>query len=246
MKETFGQRLSRFRKAKGLTQEDVAKQITISPQAVSKWENDISSPDILELSTLADILGVSVNELLGREENKKEVAEEVTDTPLQEETSKDNNVEDEDDRKIKEGMEALKRKHQKEHRPIDTITAIVNGVLMLCALIAYLLVGFFWKEGNLGWTWGWVFFLVAVVIGSIFSAIKEKKMCNFVYPVLIVVIYVTLGMFGQHFGFNGWHPYWFLFITIPIYYVIAGSVDKAIHRNDPVDKDEDEEDEEED
>ena len=246
MKETFGRRLSRFRKAKGLTQEDVAKQITISPQAVSKWENDISTPDILELSTLADILGVSVNELLGREENKKEVAEEIIDTPLQEESSNNSSTEDEDERKIKEGIKALKRKHQKEHRPIDTITAIIKGVLMLCALIAYLLVGFFWKEGNLGWAWGWVFFLVAVVIGSIFDAIKEKKMCKFVYPVLIVAIYVTLGMFGQHFGFNGWHPFWFLFITIPIYYVIAGPVDKAIHRNDTVDKDEDDEEDEED
>ena len=67
MDETFGQRLSRIRKEKGLTQEDIAKRIVISPQAVSKWENDVSSPDILVLSSLADILGVSVDELLGRE-----------------------------------------------------------------------------------------------------------------------------------------------------------------------------------
>ena len=37
MNETFGQRIQRLRKQKGLTQEDVAKRITISPQAVSKW-----------------------------------------------------------------------------------------------------------------------------------------------------------------------------------------------------------------
>ena len=46
---------------------DIAKRIIISPQAVSKWENDLSSPDILVLSSLADILGVSVDELLGHE-----------------------------------------------------------------------------------------------------------------------------------------------------------------------------------
>ena len=39
MKETFGQRLLRLRKAKGLTREDIASRVTISPQAVSKWEN---------------------------------------------------------------------------------------------------------------------------------------------------------------------------------------------------------------
>ena len=32
---------------------------------------------------------------------------------------------------------------------------------------------------------------------------------------------------------NLWHPYWFLFITIPLYYVIFGAIDKIIHRNEP-------------
>ena len=129
MKETFGQRLSRFRKAKGLTQEDVAKQITISPQAVSKWENDISSPDILELSTLADILGVSVNELLGREENKKEVAEEVVDAspqPQEERVKSDEEIKAE----FKQAFDDAKKSHAKDHKPIDTVSIIVNSVLM--------------------------------------------------------------------------------------------------------------------
>ena len=236
MKETFGQRLSRFRKAKGLTQEDVAKQITISPQAVSKWENDISSPDILELSTLADILGVSVNELLGREENKKEVADEVVDaSPKQEEerVKSDEEIKAE----FQQAFDDAKKSHAKDHKPIDTVSIIVNSVLMTCALIGYILLGFFWKERSMGWTWGWVLFLVAITLGSILNAIKEKKMCNFTYPLLVVAIYVTLGFFGDYFGFSGWHPYWFIFITIPVYYVIGSQVDKAIHKNDPVDPD---------
>ena len=55
MNETFGQRLARLRKEKGFTQEDIADKINISPQAVSKWENDISSPDIQTLIKLSDI-----------------------------------------------------------------------------------------------------------------------------------------------------------------------------------------------
>ena len=66
MKETFGQRFSRLRKEKGLTQDDIALKVNISPQAVSKWENEISMPDISILGDLADILGVSLDELLGR------------------------------------------------------------------------------------------------------------------------------------------------------------------------------------
>ena len=66
MKETFGQRFLRLRKEKGLTQDDIALKVNISPQAVSKWENGISMPDISILGDLADILGVSLDELLGR------------------------------------------------------------------------------------------------------------------------------------------------------------------------------------
>ena len=67
MKETFGQRLSRLRKKFGLKQEDIAEKLNISPQAVSKWENNISAPDISALPILADILNVSLDELLGRD-----------------------------------------------------------------------------------------------------------------------------------------------------------------------------------
>ena len=67
MKETFGQRFSRLRKKLGLKQEDIAEKVNISSQAVSKWENDLSAPDISTLPILADILNVSLDELLGRE-----------------------------------------------------------------------------------------------------------------------------------------------------------------------------------
>lgn len=73
MKETFGQRFLRLRKARGLTQEDIAKKLNISAQAVSKWENDISSPDISLLPELASIFNITVDELLGKETNKTEV-----------------------------------------------------------------------------------------------------------------------------------------------------------------------------
>lgn len=67
MKESFGARFQRLRKNKGLTQEEVANAVNITPQSVSKWENDLSSPDILILPELAKLLGVSVDELLGNE-----------------------------------------------------------------------------------------------------------------------------------------------------------------------------------
>ena len=67
MKETFGQRFTRLRKKLGFTQEEIAEKVNITAQAVSKWENDLSAPDISLLPILADILNVSLDELLGRE-----------------------------------------------------------------------------------------------------------------------------------------------------------------------------------
>ena len=67
LKETLGQRIARLRKEKGLTQEELAVKVDVSAQAVSKWENDISCPDIMLLPKLSAILGVSVDYLLGNE-----------------------------------------------------------------------------------------------------------------------------------------------------------------------------------
>ena len=72
MNETMGNILARLRKEKGMTQEQLANELGISYQAVSKWENELSSPDISALPLLADIFGVSVDALFGRESAKAE------------------------------------------------------------------------------------------------------------------------------------------------------------------------------
>ena len=64
MDMTIGKRIALLRKEKGLTQEELASHMGVSPQAVSKWENDQTCPDISALPKLARLLGVSVDELL--------------------------------------------------------------------------------------------------------------------------------------------------------------------------------------
>ena len=64
MNESIGIRIAKFRKAKGLTQEELANQLGVSSQAVSKWENDASCPDISLLPQLCRVLGVTTDELL--------------------------------------------------------------------------------------------------------------------------------------------------------------------------------------
>ena len=72
--KTLGQRIAYFRKLRGITQEDLGEKCGVSSQAVSKWENDISAPDITLLSTLAETFGISTDQLLGL---KREVASAV-------------------------------------------------------------------------------------------------------------------------------------------------------------------------
>lgn len=71
MGKSIGNRISQFRKEKGITQEEMAEKLGVTPQAVSKWENDISYPDILLLPQIAKMLGVTVDELLSGESKKE-------------------------------------------------------------------------------------------------------------------------------------------------------------------------------
>ncbi len=64
MNETIGNRIAKLRKEKSLSQEALAEKLGVSAQAVSKWENDQSCPDISLLPTLSKILDVTVDELL--------------------------------------------------------------------------------------------------------------------------------------------------------------------------------------
>ena len=62
--ETMGKRIGELRRQRGLTQDQFAEAMGVSAQAVSKWENDISCPDIALLPTMADYFGVTTDRLL--------------------------------------------------------------------------------------------------------------------------------------------------------------------------------------
>ena len=72
--ETLGRRIARLRLERGMTQERLARELGVTAQAVSKWENDLSAPDIMSLPTLARTLGVTVDELLSAAEQTEVVS----------------------------------------------------------------------------------------------------------------------------------------------------------------------------
>lgn len=66
---TIGKNIAYFRKKAGFTQEELSKKMSVTSQAISKWENDLSYPDLPSTKMLADILQVSTDELFNGEVN---------------------------------------------------------------------------------------------------------------------------------------------------------------------------------
>ena len=62
--KSMGEIVSTLRKEKGMTQKQLADMLNITDKAVSKWERDIAWPDTQSIPKLAEILGVSVEELM--------------------------------------------------------------------------------------------------------------------------------------------------------------------------------------
>ena len=67
MLNNLSERIAWYRKKCGLTQEELAEKCSVTPQAVSKWENGLTSPDISLLPRLGEVFGITTDELLGVE-----------------------------------------------------------------------------------------------------------------------------------------------------------------------------------
>ena len=80
---TLGKKLANYRKLSGLTQQQLGEQLNLSPQAISKWENDLAEPDLATLRTLADLYNVPVGELINPDTTVSEpVAQEKSDVVI--------------------------------------------------------------------------------------------------------------------------------------------------------------------
>lgn len=198
-------RLTNLRKEKGLSQEQLAESLGISRQAVSKWERAEASPDTDNLIELARLYNVSIDYLvcLKQEKEEKDKVEGNEEKIL----ITDDIV---DTIELKDNQSFSDNKYHKFKKIYDTC-------LLSACTITYLLLG-----SLMGiWHPAWLIFLLMITLSSIPEMIYKKKISDFNYSVFITTIYLFLG-----FVFNLWHPYWFLFITIPVFHIVAGSIDK--------------------
>ena len=73
-KQTLGVMIASIRKERGMTQLELAEKMGVTDKAVSKWERDLSCPDVSSIPQLAEILGVSVDELMQVKDITKETS----------------------------------------------------------------------------------------------------------------------------------------------------------------------------
>ena len=110
-----------FRKARGLTQEELAVRLNVVRQTVSKWEKGISVPDADTLQKLADILEVSVSQLLGGDpeqspQQRDEIAQQLA--------------------RINEQLAVRNRRSKRLWRLLATFLGILLGLWLLSVIMA--------------------------------------------------------------------------------------------------------------
>ena len=217
-------RLQKLRKEKGYSQEQLADELGISRQAVSKWERAEASPDTDNLICLAKLYGISLDELLNSDESIEDIRQSNLDKDEERKQSAStitiekgkviiSDDDDEDDDEPDEDEDYDGEDKSKPH----VASVIFSSVTTLLILIAFLLTGFLWNT----WTYMWTLFILIPVFATIPSAIRKRKPTEFAYPCLVTFLFCLFGML-----YGVWHPLWVLFITIPIYYTLFGELQK--------------------
>lgn len=198
-------RLQKLRKENGYSQEQLALELGISRQAVSKWERAESSPDTDNLILLARLYNVSLDELLSTDDSTEEIIDNK-----QVETVEPEIVDEDVDHDIDDETPKVSKRTERVLRAFQTMIPILT-------VAAYLVLGAVFKM----WHPGWIVFVIMPALMSIFDCIIVKKVSAFVYPLFATTVFLVLGFY-----FDWWHPAWIVFITIPLFYMFAGMIDK--------------------
>jgi transcriptional regulator with XRE-family HTH domain len=232
-------RLVKLRKEKGLSQEELADALGISRQAVSKWERAEASPDTDNLICLAKLYNVSLDSILDTDETIEDLKKEQEEKAAEQKEKEESFIRDDEGNSIHIGSGGIHLKDadgsevhiSKGHvRAIDKdghvmtrdrvfrFSSWFEGVLMLLAVVAYLLLGSLLDM----WASGWVVFLLPEIICSFIRCFEKKRLSAFNMPVLATFVFFLVCMV---FNTELWHPMWVVFLMIPVYYSAVKPID---------------------
>ncbi len=149
MNLTLGAFIAALRKEKGLTQRELSEMLSVSDKTVSHWERDETSPDISLLPVIADIFGITVDELLKGE--KREAVKAEGEPPKKSEESKSTGI-----------LYALDIAFNR-FRTKNFISIALSVIAVLCGFIAY-----YFKSADVGYAVFTVVLIVAVLLTALF------------------------------------------------------------------------------
>ena len=192
-KEQFGAFLTEQRKKKGYTQKDLAQRLFVSDKAVSKWERGMSMPDVSLLIPLADILDVSVTELLEGRQIEKSV--ELDTSQVEDLVKRVLTISDETPEKVK-------RQRMKHGLIFGGCLFVVLFEVVILHLLGYTLHQF--VENSL-----FVLELLSVIFGVYFWFFVKEKLPTY-YDENRICVYsdgaFRMNIPGIHFNNSNW-PY---------------------------------------
>lgn len=145
-KKTLGSFMAALRKAKGLTQRELAEQLHVSDKSVSRWERDEGTPDLSLIPVIAEIFDVTTDELLRGERR-----------PVEEQGCDISN------------LSTVKGEKQRRHLLQVGLTryrnqSLLSMALLGCGFISAMIANFAFLRAAIGFYMGAAFFLVAVVL----------------------------------------------------------------------------------
>lgn len=186
-------RLVELRKEHKLSQEALAEKLGLSRQSISKWERAEASPDTDNLIALAEVYGITLDELLGNNEPKKRKQETQPQSENKEKSAK----------QIK-GKQNLKK----------------SPLLFLGAIAVYvgggIILGVFW------WSLMWILFplVLGYTFSALSMCFEDRKLLSIIFSTiaaifLAVSLYIVLGI-----TFGLWGLAWIIFLAIPAYVYI--------------------------
>lgn len=186
-------RLVELRKEHKLSQEALAEKLGLSRQSISKWERAEASPDTDNLIALAEVYGITLDELLGNNEPKERKQETQPQSENKERSAKQ-----------------IKGKQNLKKAPLLFLGAIavyVGGGIIL---------GVFW------WSLMWILFPLALgyTFSALSMCFEDRKLLSIIFSTiaaifLAVSLYIVLGI-----AFGLWGLAWIIFLAIPAYVYI--------------------------
>ena len=210
-------RLVELRKKNNLSQEELAEKLGVSRQAISKWERSEASPDTDNLIALAEIYGMSLDELIFGEKRGGADEEEKKDEEKKKEESEEQNHTDKDSVKIGPTGIFVKSKDG------DEVHVSLRGIKVSSGTHDYDDDDFDVEfdddededEDEEHGIKGRIEVDTSRLTGNVFIDLS--------YPVICVAAYLIFGFCNL---FGGWGLSWIIFLTIPIYHSLIDAIVK--------------------